>query len=150
MNLANFFISRPIYATVLSLLIVIVGGISFFSLPVEQYPQLAPPTIQVTAVYPGATAETVAATVATTIDIAKPVYTIGSAGFPCRNSKLIRESTKAATLPPMCNQPALRSRTLFILKKSKKPVIPAKIPAPKPAPISQTEALAQNGSLVSQ
>jgi len=68
MNLAKFFIDRPIFATVLSLIIIIVGAIAFTTLPVEQYPQLAPPTIQVAATYPGATAETVAATVATPIE----------------------------------------------------------------------------------
>jgi hydrophobe/amphiphile efflux-1 (HAE1) family protein len=68
MNFAKFFIDRPIFATVISVIIVIIGGLSFTSLPVEQYPQLAPPTIQVTATYPGATAQTVAATVATPIE----------------------------------------------------------------------------------
>ena len=68
MSFAKFFIDRPIFATVLSILTMIVGGIAFFTLPVEQYPQVAPPTIQVTANYPGANAETVAATVATPIE----------------------------------------------------------------------------------
>lgn len=68
MNIAKFFIDRPIFATVLSVLIVIIGGLAYFSLPIEQYPQVAPPTIQVTANYPGANAETVAATVATPIE----------------------------------------------------------------------------------
>jgi hydrophobe/amphiphile efflux-1 (HAE1) family protein len=68
MNFAKFFIDRPIFATVLSIIIVIIGAIAYTSLPVEQYPQLAPPTIQVTATYPGANAETVAATVATPIE----------------------------------------------------------------------------------
>ncbi|MEM9103767.1 MAG: multidrug efflux RND transporter permease subunit [Pseudomonadota bacterium] len=68
MNFAKMFISRPIFATVISILIVIVGSLSYFSLPVEQYPQVAPPTIQVTANYPGANAQTVAATVATPIE----------------------------------------------------------------------------------
>ncbi len=68
MNISHFFIDRPIFATVLSVLIMIVGGLSYFSLPIEQYPQVAPPTIQVTATYPGANAETVANTVATPIE----------------------------------------------------------------------------------
>ncbi len=68
MNFSHFFIDRPIFATVLSILIVILGGLSLFNLPIEQYPQVAPPTIQVTASYPGANAETVAATVATPIE----------------------------------------------------------------------------------
>ncbi len=68
MSIARFFIDRPIFATVLSIITMIVGGIAYFTLPVEQYPQVAPPTIQVTATYPGANAETVAATVATPIE----------------------------------------------------------------------------------
>jgi hydrophobe/amphiphile efflux-1 (HAE1) family protein len=68
MNFAKFFIDRPIFATVLSIITVIVGVLAFFNLPIEQYPQVAPPTIQVTANYPGATAETVAETVATPIE----------------------------------------------------------------------------------
>lgn len=68
MQAAKFFIDRPIFATVLSIITLIIGGLAFTTLPVEQYPQLAPPTIQVTASYPGATAQTVAATVATPIE----------------------------------------------------------------------------------
>ena len=68
MNFARFFIDRPIFATVLSVLIVLVGAITFVSLPIEQYPQLALPTIQVSATFPGATAETVADTVATPLE----------------------------------------------------------------------------------
>lgn len=68
MNVSKFFIDRPIFATVLSIFAVIVGGLAYISLPIEQYPQVAPPTIQVTATYPGANAETVAATVATPIE----------------------------------------------------------------------------------
>jgi hydrophobe/amphiphile efflux-1 (HAE1) family protein len=68
MNFPKFFIDRPIFATVISIIIVIVGALAYTSLPIEQYPQLAPPTIQVTATYPGANAETVAATVATPIE----------------------------------------------------------------------------------
>jgi len=64
----HFFIERPIFATVVSMLIVIIGGVSYFALPVSQYPEIAPPTIQVTASYPGASAETVADTVATPIE----------------------------------------------------------------------------------
>ncbi|RJT48324.1 efflux RND transporter permease subunit [Legionella taurinensis] len=68
MRMAHFFIDRPIFATVISIIIVLVGGLSYFSLPVEQYPQVVPPTIQVTASYPGANANTVADTVATPIE----------------------------------------------------------------------------------
>lgn len=68
MRFTHTFIDRPILASVLSILIVIVGGISYLSLPVAQYPEIAPPTIQVTASYPGANAETIASTVATPIE----------------------------------------------------------------------------------
>jgi multidrug efflux pump len=65
---SHFFIDRPIFATVLSLAIVIVGGVAYTKLPVAQYPDVAPPTVQVTATYPGANATTVANTVATPIE----------------------------------------------------------------------------------
>lgn len=68
MRFTHTFIDRPILATVVSILIVLVGAISYLSLPVAQYPDIAPPTIQVTASYPGASAETVASTVATPIE----------------------------------------------------------------------------------
>ena len=58
MNL-RFFIDRPVFSGVISILIVLMGAIAIFSLPVEQYPDIAPPTINVWATYPGANAETV-------------------------------------------------------------------------------------------
>jgi hydrophobe/amphiphile efflux-1 (HAE1) family protein len=68
MRFTHTFIDRPILASVVSILIVIIGAISYQSLPVAQYPEIAPPTIQVTANYPGANSETVAKTVATPIE----------------------------------------------------------------------------------
>ncbi|HLO75676.1 MAG TPA: multidrug efflux RND transporter permease subunit [Magnetospirillum sp.] len=68
MRLSHFFIDRPIFATVVSLLITIIGGIAYFSLPVAQYPEIAPPTIVVSASYPGASAQVVADTVATPLE----------------------------------------------------------------------------------
>ncbi|MEM7505799.1 MAG: multidrug efflux RND transporter permease subunit [Pseudomonadota bacterium] len=68
MNLSHFFIDRPIFAGVVSIIVTLIGIVSYFSLPVAQYPEIAPPTIQITAVYPGASAETVADTVATPIE----------------------------------------------------------------------------------
>lgn len=68
MQFPKFFIDRPIFATVMSIITVIVGIMAFLTLPIEQYPSVAPPTIQVSANYPGATAETVAETVATPIE----------------------------------------------------------------------------------
>jgi multidrug efflux pump len=66
--ISHFFIDRPIFATVLSTVIVILGVVAYFLLPVAQYPEVAPPTVQVTATYPGANAKIVADTVATPIE----------------------------------------------------------------------------------
>ncbi len=68
MNISHFFIDRPIFAAVISIIITLVGGVSYFALPVAQYPEIAPPSISVTASYPGASAETVAKTVATPLE----------------------------------------------------------------------------------
>jgi HAE1 family hydrophobic/amphiphilic exporter-1 len=68
MRFAHIFIDRPIFATVLSLILVIVGGIAYTQLPIAQYPEIAPPTIVVRAQYPGADADTVAKTVATPLE----------------------------------------------------------------------------------
>jgi len=65
---SHFFIRRPIFATVISLVILLVGGLSLFTLPVERYPTIAPPSITVYANYPGADAQTVADTVGTPIE----------------------------------------------------------------------------------
>lgn len=67
--ISHFFIDRPIFATVLSIVIVIVGLVALLGLPIAQYPDVAPPTVQVTATYPGANAVTVAETVATPIEL---------------------------------------------------------------------------------
>ena len=66
--MAQFFIRRPVLAIVLSILFVLVGTQTLLKLPVEQYPQLSPPNIQVTATYPGASAEVVEQSVATPIE----------------------------------------------------------------------------------
>jgi HAE1 family hydrophobic/amphiphilic exporter-1 len=68
MKFAHFFVDRPIFSTVLSLVLVIVGLISYAGLPIAQYPEIAPPSIVVRASYPGADAQTVARTVATPIE----------------------------------------------------------------------------------
>lgn len=68
MKFPHFFIERPIFAAVLSFLIVLVGGITYFTLPVSQYPNVAPPTVLVRASYPGATPQVIADTVATPIE----------------------------------------------------------------------------------
>ena len=65
---SKFFINRPIFSTVISLLIVLFGLVSITMLPIEQYPDLTPPTIQVSATYPGASPEVIAETVAAPIE----------------------------------------------------------------------------------
>src|SRR6266436_6833893 len=68
MRLSHFFIDRPIFAGVLSLFITIVGIVAYSTLPVAQYPEVAPPTLQVNASYPGASAKVVSETVATPLE----------------------------------------------------------------------------------
>ena len=68
MKFAHFFIDRPIFAAVLSIVIMITGGIAYYTLPVAQFPEVAPPTVVVRATFPGATAQTVADTVATPLE----------------------------------------------------------------------------------
>src|SRR5213593_2843647 len=65
---SNFFINRPIFAAVLSIMITLAGGIAVFNLPITQYPEITPPTVEVSAVYPGANAQVVADTVAAPIE----------------------------------------------------------------------------------
>jgi len=68
MRFSHFFIDHPVFATVLSLFVTIVGGVAYFTLPVTQYPEIAPPMVQVTAAYPGASAEVLSQTVATPLE----------------------------------------------------------------------------------
>ncbi|MBB1333414.1 MULTISPECIES: efflux RND transporter permease subunit [unclassified Pseudoalteromonas] len=68
MKFSHFFIQRPIFAAMLSLVILIAGGISLFQLPVSEYPEVVPPTVVVTANYPGANPTVIAQTVATPLE----------------------------------------------------------------------------------
>jgi hydrophobe/amphiphile efflux-1 (HAE1) family protein len=68
MRISHFFIDRPIFAAVVSIVFVILGGVSFSRLPIAQYPEIAPPIIYVSGQYPGASAEVVASTVVTPIE----------------------------------------------------------------------------------
>ena len=65
---SKFFIDRPIFATVLALLIVVAGLVTLGILPIAQYPDITPPTVQVSAVYPGASAQTGARTVGSPVE----------------------------------------------------------------------------------
>ncbi len=68
MKFGNFFVDRPIFAAVVSIVIVIVGIIAYTRLPITEYPDIAPPSVSVVTTYPGADAETLARTVATPIE----------------------------------------------------------------------------------
>src|SRR6266516_3151308 len=68
MNFSHFFIRRPIFAAVLSIVIVIAGLIAMTQLPIAQYPEIVPPTVVVRAIYPGANPKVLAETVATPIE----------------------------------------------------------------------------------
>src|ERR1700690_2173246 len=65
---SRFFIDRPIFATVISVVITLAGGVAAWKLPIAQYPEVTPPTVQVTALYPGANSQTVRDTVAAPIE----------------------------------------------------------------------------------
>jgi HAE1 family hydrophobic/amphiphilic exporter-1 len=68
MRFAHFFVDHPVFAAVISILITLLGAIALPTLPVAQYPQIAPPTVNINASYPGASAETLASTVAQPIE----------------------------------------------------------------------------------
>ncbi len=68
MNISRFFIDRPIFAAVVSVVVTIIGGIGYLGLGVTQLPEITPPTITVNASYPGASAQTVSDTVAAPIE----------------------------------------------------------------------------------
>jgi hydrophobe/amphiphile efflux-1 (HAE1) family protein len=67
-RISHFFIDRPIFASVVSIVFVILGGVTFSRLPIAQYPEIAPPVINITGQFPGASAETVAETVVAPIE----------------------------------------------------------------------------------
>jgi len=68
MRISHFFIERPVFAAVLSVLLIIAGAIAQRSLPVAEYPDIAPPTVNISTYYPGASAEVIAETVATPLE----------------------------------------------------------------------------------
>src|SRR5213082_2445615 len=68
MRISHFFIDRPIFAAVVSVVIVILGAVAFSRLPIAQYPEIAPPIINVSGQYPGASADVVASTVVTPLE----------------------------------------------------------------------------------
>ena len=66
--IARFFIQRPIFASVISIVLVLCGAVAYFTLPTTQYPDITPPTIEVSTIYPGANAELVRDTIAAPIE----------------------------------------------------------------------------------
>src|SRR5690554_3798094 len=68
MNFSQFFVQRPIFAAVLSMIIFISGAIALGKLPISEYPEVVPPTVVVTATYPGANPEVIAETVASPLE----------------------------------------------------------------------------------
>src|SRR5271156_2251395 len=68
MPISHFFIERPVFAAVVAILITLVGAIAFPTLPIAQYPDISPPTVTISASYPGASAEVLADTVAAPIE----------------------------------------------------------------------------------
>src|SRR6201991_889606 len=66
--ISKFFIERPVLSNVIAILMILIGGVCLFRLPVAQYPDIVPPTVQVTTRYPGASARTVIDTVALPIE----------------------------------------------------------------------------------
>ena len=67
--ISEFFINRPVLANVLAIVIVLIGGVALFTLPVSQYPNIVPPTVQVTTTYPGASAKVVVDNVALPVEL---------------------------------------------------------------------------------
>ena len=91
---SDFFIDRPIFSMVISILILIIGVIGLWMLPVDQYPQIVPPVVKVSASYPGASAETVSQAVATPIE-----QTLnGTPGMIYMESQSTNTGTFSATL----------------------------------------------------
>ena len=103
--MASFFINRPVLAAVISIVILLGGLVSMKATPVAQYPDVAPPTVQVTTTYPGATAEVVANTVAAPIeaqvngvdDMSYMLSTSSSSGTSWRSCGARRASTPPRT-----------------------------------------------------
>src|SRR5215813_10149840 len=67
--ISKFFIERPVLANVLAIVIVLIGGVALFGLPIAQYPNIVPPTVSVTTTYPGASADTLVNNVALPIEL---------------------------------------------------------------------------------
>jgi hydrophobic/amphiphilic exporter-1 (mainly G- bacteria), HAE1 family len=90
----KFFIERPVLANVLAILMVVIGAVALFRLPVAQYPDVVPPTVQVTTRYPGASARTVIDTIALPIEqqvngVEGMIYMQSYAGADGRSGRIV-------------------------------------------------------------
>ena len=102
MRISHFFIDRPIFASVVSIVFVILGGVAFLRLPVAQYPEIAPPTITVSGQYPGASADVVASTVVTPIE--QQTAACPACGQPLSQHELLHSESGRQRL--YCPRPA--------------------------------------------
>src|SRR5688572_24732966 len=91
---SRFFIDRPIFASVLSILVTLAGFVALWTLPVAQYPEITPPTVEVSATFPGANARVVAATVAAPIE----QQVNGVEGMMYMSSQCTNDGTYALTI----------------------------------------------------
>ncbi|KAB8042378.1 efflux RND transporter permease subunit [Janthinobacterium aquaticum] len=96
--MSHFFIRRPIFAIVLSLIIMLVGGIAVFKLPVEQFPPVSPPVVQIAATFPGASAETMQNTVIQVIE--QQMSAIDNLLYMSSSSDDTGQSTTTLTFAP--------------------------------------------------
>src|SRR5260370_17033452 len=99
--LARFFIDRPVLAWVISVVIVLLGALAAGFLPVAEYPEITPPTVRVTASYPGANAQVVAETVAAPIE--QQVVGVEGMLYMSSQSNNDGSSTLDAPFPPATN-----------------------------------------------
>src|SRR6202789_4633624 len=95
MNLSKFFIDRPIFAGVISVIIFLAGLIAMTQLPISEYPEVVPPSVVVTALFPGANPETIADTVATPLE----EQINGTEGMLYMSSAVASDGTPTLTAP---------------------------------------------------
>ena len=104
----KFFIERPIFAIVISLLIMLVGGITLHNMPVEQYPPVSPPAVQIRASFPGASAETMQNTVVQVIE--QQMTGIDNMLYMSSSSDETGQSTTTLTFAPGTDPDIARCR----------------------------------------